>query len=250
MSCTTLIHITETNSTNSYLTSLCNGQAVEEFTCVYADFQTSGRGQRGNSWESEAGENILFSFVVYPVFLEIRYQFLLSEITALALYDTLSSYTADLFIKWPNDIYWNNSKLCGTLIENDLTGAHINRSISGTGINLNQTLFKSNAPNPISLRQITGLTYSRENILRQFMSHVVSYYELLREGKAEEISAKYNKHLYRRNGFFPYKDAKGTFYARIDNVEPSGKLILIDKNQSRREYLFKEVKFIINELFI
>ena len=247
MSHATLIHLTETESTNSYLTALCNKQNAEEFTCVYADFQISGRGQRGNSWESEAGKNLLFSFVVFPTFLEIRHQFLLSEVTALALYDTLSAYTADISIKWPNDIYWKDRKLCGTLIENDITGAHINRSISGTGINLNQMFFTSDAPNPVSLQQITGKSYDREIILRQCMKQIISYYKLLHAGKAEEISAEYKEKLYRRNGFFPYKDTQGTFYARIDNVEPTGKLILTDEEQRRREYLFKEVKFIINE---
>lgn len=243
----TLIHIAETDSTNNYLTSLCDKENIKEFTCVYADFQTSGRGQRGNCWESETRKNLLFSFVVFPHFLNIRHQFLLSEITALALYDTLSAYTPDISIKWPNDIYWKDCKLCGTLIENDLTGEHINRSISGTGINLNQTVFTSDAPNPVSLQQITGSTYDRKIILRQFMKHLISYYELLRKGKNEDISAKYKTRLYRRNGFFPYKDAQGSFYAQIDDVESTGKLILTDDHLHRREYLFKEVKFVIDK---
>ena len=100
------IVLAETTSTNSYLADLCNAQPYPELTSVYSSFQSAGRGQRGNSWESEAGKNLLFSFVLYPDFLEAHRQFYLSQVTALALYDVLSSYTEGISIKWPNDIYW------------------------------------------------------------------------------------------------------------------------------------------------
>ena len=140
------IVLAETTSTNTYLAALCQKEACAELTTVYSSFQSAGRGQRGNSWESEAGKNLLFSFVVYPEFLETHRQFYLSQVTALALHDVLSSYTEGISIKWPNDIYWKDKKICGTLIENDLTGIHISRSISGTGVNLNQERFLSDAP--------------------------------------------------------------------------------------------------------
>lgn len=146
-------------------------------------FQTAGRGQRGNSWESEDGANLLFSFVLYPDFLEARKQFYLSQITALALQEVLSQYTDGIRIKWPNDIYWKDKKICGTLIENDLTGIHISRSISGTGVNLNQERFVSDAPNPVSLFQITGQRYDRKEILHQLMERVAHYYTLLKTEK-------------------------------------------------------------------
>ena len=117
-----LIHINETNSTNNYLQSLCSEQKVEELTVVVADFQTSGRGQRGNSWESAPGKNLLFSTVIFPEFLEARRQFLISQIISLAIKEELDTYTSDISIKWPNDIYWKEKKICGMLIENDLMG--------------------------------------------------------------------------------------------------------------------------------
>lgn len=104
------VFLHETTSTNSYLDELCNNSSVEELTSVYTDFQTAGRGQRGNSWESEDGANLLFSFVLYPDFLEARKQFYLSQITALALQEVLSQYTDGIRIKWPNDIYWKDKK--------------------------------------------------------------------------------------------------------------------------------------------
>ena len=127
-----LIHISETNSTNSYLQTLCaKQQGVAAFTTVVADFQTSGRGQRGNSWESEPKKNLLFSFVLFPDFLEARRQFLISQIVSLAIKEELDSYADDFSIKWPNDIYWKDKKICGMLIENDLMGRNISQSISG-----------------------------------------------------------------------------------------------------------------------
>lgn len=102
------IRLEETVSTNSYLADLCRKASVTELTSVYTDFQTAGRGQRGNSWESEAGKNLLFSFVVYPDFLEARRQFFLSQVTAIALQEVLSQYAKDITIKWPNDIYWRD----------------------------------------------------------------------------------------------------------------------------------------------
>ncbi|HIZ05473.1 MAG TPA: biotin--[acetyl-CoA-carboxylase] ligase [Candidatus Phocaeicola gallistercoris] len=239
------IFIPETISTNTLLAEMCNKEHVLELTSIYTAYQTSGRGQRGNGWESEAGANLLFSFVVYPTFLEANRQFLLSQITALALYKVLSQYTDHISIKWPNDIYWKDKKLCGTLIENDLTGTFINRSISGTGINLNQEKFVSNAPNPISLKQITHQNYDPYTILIQSMQWIAHYYTLLKSGKTNEIITSYQTVLYRKNGFYPYQDKEGIFYARICNVEENGKLILEDEKSRKRTYLFKEVSFVL-----
>lgn len=240
-----LIHISETNSTNSYLQTLCSQQKVEEFTTVIADFQTSGRGQRGNSWESEPNKNILFSFVLFPEFLEARRQFLISQIVSLAIKKELDTYTSDISIKWPNDIYWKEKKICGILIENDLMGRNISRSISGIGININQEAFHSPAPNPVSLFQITGRQYDIFEILRSIMQRVGSYYDLLRKNETALITQQYEKALFRREGTHRYKDANGEFSARIVCVEPEGRLILEDETQTKRGYMFKEVEYIL-----
>ena len=169
-----LIILPETDSTNNYLTQLCNEQqsAVREFTTVIAERQTAGKGQRGNSWESEDCRNITFSFVLYPTFIEARRQFILSQIVSLSIKEELDQWTEGISIKWPNDIYWNEKKICGILIENDLSGHHIGRSISGIGVNINQDVFRSNAPNPISLKQITGKDHDRYLILANIMERV------------------------------------------------------------------------------
>lgn len=237
------ISLQETTSTNTYLADLCNRMPQKDLTCVYTSYQTAGRGQRGNSWESEPGANLLFSFVVYPAHLEAERQFFLSQVTALSITDVLSGYTEDIAIKWPNDIYWKDRKLCGTLIENDLTGKYISRSISGTGINLNQKHFVSDAPNPVSLTQITGDTYKPEEILCQVMQRIGWYYRLLQDGQTNEIADRYKRLLYRKDGFHTYRDREGTFQACIRDVEPSGRLILEDSEGQCRKYLFKEVAF-------
>lgn len=239
-----LIHISETNSTNSYLQTLCARQRVEELTTVIADYQTSGRGQRGNSWESDAEKNLLFSFVLFPHFLEARRQFLISQIVSLAIKEELDTYTTDISIKWPNDIYWREKKICGMLIENDLMGQHISQSITGIGININQELFYSSAPNPVSLLQITGTQQDVFGILRNIMLRIQSYYDLLPKDNTEFIANRYEKALFRKEGLHRYRDANGEFLARIASVEPEGKLILEDEVKTLREYLFKEVQYI------
>ena len=242
-----LIILPETDSTNNYLTQLCNEQqsAVREFTTVIAERQTAGKGQRGNSWESEDCRNITFSFVLYPTFIEARRQFILSQIVSLSIKEELDEWTKGISIKWPNDIYWKDKKICGMLIENDLMGRNISQSISGIGINVNQEVFHSTAPNPISLRQITGKQYDIFEILKNIMLRIQSSYELLRNGDTEPIAHRYEKALFRKEGMHRYKDADGEFFARIICVEPEGKLILEDDAQKKRGYMFKEVEYLL-----
>ena len=239
------IHIVATTSTNSTLDELCNRQQLPDLTCVYTDYQSAGRGQRGNSWESENGANLLFSVVFFPEFLPANKQFYLSQINALALQETLSNYATDITVKWPNDIYWKDMKLCGTLIENDLTGMNLSRSIAGSGVNLNQQKFLSDAPNPVSLRQITGQTYNIETILRQILERTAYYYDMLKQGKEDEIADRYYRVLYRREGLHTYRDANGIFKASIVEIQPNGRLILEDEEGKIRPYLFKEVACVL-----
>lgn len=240
-----LIHISETNSTNNYLQSLCSKQKVEELTVVVADFQTSGRGQRGNSWESDSGKNLLFSIVIFPEFLEARRQFLISQIISLAIKEELDTYTTDISIKWPNDIYWKEKKICGILIENDLMGRNISQSIAGIGININQETFHSFAPNPVSLRQITGKEFDLFEILKNIVLRIQSYYSLLKKGNTESIVCQYEMSLFRKEGMHRFKDANGEFLARIIYVEPEGRLILEDEILNKRGYMFKEVEYLL-----
>ena len=238
-----LYYYTEnTESTNNLLKELSLKEKLPEGYLVYTDFQTAGKGQPGNSWESENGKNLLFSILIYPHNILITEQFILSQITSLAIKKVLDNYTGDITIKWPNDIYWKEKKICGILIENSLLRDKIDKCIIGIGLNINQEVFDSNAPNPVSLKQITGKEMVREKILFDIHRELINLYENL---VFEKIQKEYYHNLYRKEGFHPYTDAttKENFLARIEKVEPDGKLILITEKGERKEYYFKEVIF-------
>ena len=245
-----MIHLNETDSTNRYLQQLCQeagNNKVEEFTTICADYQTAGKGQRGNSWEAAKGANLLFSFVCYPTFVPIRQQFVLSQLISLGIKETLDEYCSDISIKWPNDIYWKEKKICGILIENDLQGNSIGRCISGIGLNINQEVFLSDAPNPISLKQITGEHYQRETILEKVMQRIEQSYQKLKEDSAyaSELATRYAASLFRREGLHCYQDKDGLFYARLVRVEADGRFVLMDEANQERSYLFKEVQYVL-----
>ena len=239
------IHLEETHSTSLYLRELADKDEIKDFTLVRADYQTAGRGQRGNSWEAEEGKNLLFSFLVRPSFLLARDQFLLSQITSLSIKEELDNYAEGFSIKWPNDIYWNDKKICGMLIENDLSGMYISQSMAGIGININQELFSSPAPNPVSLKQITGQDYDKEEILQKILYRYYRYYQELAKGDIDNIIESYRQALFRKEGMHRYGDDNGEFLARIVEVEPDGHFVLQDESGKIRRYVFKEVQYII-----
>lgn len=239
------IRLESTRSTSLYLRELADKEEVKEFTLIRAEYQTAGRGQRGNSWEAAEGKNLLFSFLVRPSFLLARNQFLLSQITSLAIKEELDNYAEGFSIKWPNDIYWKDKKICGMLIENDLSGMYITQSIAGIGVNINQEQFTSPAPNPISLKQITGNEYDKEEILGNILNRYYSYYADLQNGNTGHIIEKYGNALFRKKEIHPYMDANGKFQAEIIGVEPDGQLILKDEDGKERKFMFKEVQYII-----
>ncbi|MCD8309866.1 MAG: biotin--[acetyl-CoA-carboxylase] ligase [Prevotellaceae bacterium] len=246
-----LITLEETDSTNAFLQQLCDTAAVEpaEYTTVTTRYQSAGKGQRGNSWESEAGKNLLFSFLLYPRFMEARAQFALSQIVCLAVQEELSPLVDDVAVtvKWPNDIYCGERKICGMLIENDLRGHLLHRTVVGIGLNVNQTTFLSDAPNPVSLYRLTGHTHELQPLLTGILQRVKARYEALRQGTlaVEALSALYARTLFRREGFHSYRDAGGLFQARLVGVEPDGRLRLQDAGGRLRLYLFKEVQYVL-----
>lgn len=241
-----IIHIKITDSTNNYLKDLITEQSIAEGTVVWTDYQSAGKGQRGNSWESENGENLLFSIVLYPETVKAEEQFILSQVVSLAVANSLSRYTKDITIKWPNDIYWKEKKICGILLENTIIEDRIRQSVAGIGININQDEFKSNAPNPVSLKQITNRRFDLENILKEVISDIHKYYQQIKNGSIEPIVEEYKEYLFRKDGYHLYDDGKSEFLARIKNIEPSGLLVLETKDNTIKRFAFKEVKYITN----
>ena len=239
-----IITVETINSTNAYLKELANKQVLTEGTVVSAHSQTAGKGQRGNSWESEAGKNITCSLLLYPSFLSARQIFILSEAVSLGVKETLDAYTDGITIKWSNDIYHNERKIAGILIENELTGNEYNMSVVGIGLNINQKHFFSDAPNPVSLKQITGKDYDTETILKEMVKNIMNLYEKLKAGDAENIIQMYHEALYRKTGFHRYENNDGIFNALINRVSDDGLLHLITDNNEERSYAFKEVRFL------
>lgn len=241
-----IVHIDETDSTNRWLKNYAASDKHAADTVVVANYQTAGRGCGTNTWESERGKNLLFSVLVHPADVLAADQFILSMANALALSDTLSDYADDVSIKWPNDIYWKDSKLCGTLIETTLQGNHIMDCIIGTGINVNQTCFLSDAPNPISLCQILGHAVDRDEVLQKVLDNLAKYMEMIRTGHHEIIRKHYRRQLYRMGETHLYRFADGQeAYCKLVNVTDDGHLELLHDNRETYLMAFKEVQFVI-----
>ena len=222
---TNYIHLDETKSTNSYMAGIA--ATAEHGTVVYTDRQTAGRGQRGNSWESEPFKNVTMSILLRPKNVAPNQQFWLSEISALAVERVLSKYIGNVSIKWPNDIYYKDFKICGMLIEHSLSGGKINYTIPGIGINVNQRVFLSDAPNPISLANVLGHEVPTSEIL----DGIVHEYQLtIRSTSSDGLSVlEEGEH----------------FQARIVNVHPDGMLDLMTTEGHIHTFAFKEVAFVL-----
>ena len=234
-----IVHIDETDSTNSWLRKrLAADERSAANLVVWAEYQTAGRGCGTNRWESERGENLTFSILIHPKELPAMQQFHISMAISLAICEAIGQYIGDVSIKWPNDIYWRNGKIGGILIENTLKGSIIMDSIIGVGLNVNQRVFKSDAPNPVSMWQICEHETDREALLKE----ILEAFERILDSKIRE---QYLSKLYRRKGYHPYADKEGAFMAEIVTVEDDGHLVLHDDNGKERRYAFKEVQFII-----
>lgn len=229
-----IIHIEETDSTNRWLRE----HGGEDDMAVWADYQTAGKGQGQNSWESERGKNLTFSVLMHPKGMMANRQFDISMQVSVAILETLGQRIGDLSIKWPNDIYWRNAKIAGILIENRLVGNTIRDTIIGVGLNVNQRAFRSDAPNPVSLWQICEEETDREQLLTEILTNI-------RRWEGKDARQRYLEQMYRRRGYHPYADAEGAFMARITDVESDGHLRLQDEEGKERRYGFKEVSFII-----
>lgn len=240
---TKIIRLEEIDSTNRYLKNY-REEGDEEMIVAVADYQAAGKGQGTHTWESEKGKNLLFSIKVYPHWIPVRRQFVLSMAGALAVKDALDSYVENITLKWPNDVYWSDQKISGTLIENTIDSKGIKSCVFGIGLNVNQLVFHSDAPNPVSLAQILGHEVDRDEVLKKILDGFEKYYELLRRADYMDVSGIYHLSLYRRKGFHPYRDADGEFEGALVEVEDDGHLILHDRQGRIRSYAFGEISIV------
>lgn len=237
-----IYHIAETTSTND----LAREERYGHGDVICAERQTAGRGQRGHTWTSPEGVNLLFSVVLCPTFLPAGEQFLLSQAVALALVDTLGTCGIDARIKWTNDIYAGDRKLVGILIEHHLAGGRLARTVAGIGINVNQTEFDPALPNPVSMAMVAGRTFDRGEVLEAFRRHIGIRYAQLELDERETLQRDYRERMYRlgERHTFRYPDGTPT-EASIEGVRPTGELLLRHADGTLREYLFKEIEFVI-----
>ena len=238
------IVLNEVESTNNYAKQLILSNA-EEGTVVLARFQKNGRGQQGNQWESEAGKNMLATVILYPRFLNGGKQFAISKIVSLSLVEFLKNKTDDVSIKWPNDIYVGNKKIAGILIENTINGNNLFSSVLGIGLNLNQVRFLSDAPNPISLKQITGNEYDLETVASEILGSILNWYEKIEAGNFSEIDSAYFSQLFRSGEWGKYSKDGNFFEAKITGIGEFGQLQLEKRDGTVDEFMFKEVEFVL-----
>lgn len=263
-----IIELDEVDSTNRFLHDY-KGEEGQLMTIAVCQNQTAGRGNGSNTWESEAGKNLTFSVKIHPDGVPVNRQYVLLEAMALAVREVLAKEVESVrswsmledydfmfgrsvasgtdcrgfTIKWPNDIYWDDRKISGTLSECEINSQGVKSCIIGTGININQREFLSDAPNPISLSQIMRRSIPLKRILSAVTESFSKYLRMVNDGEYDTIHAEYLKVLYRRIGSYGYEDAAGEFYARIEDVRQDGHLLLRRDDGTLSEYEFKEVKF-------
>jgi BirA family biotin operon repressor/biotin-[acetyl-CoA-carboxylase] ligase len=230
------------SSTNDYLDHLIKSRDLQEGTIVHTNYQLEGKGQIGNRWESEDGKNLLLSILLLPNMIEPSDQFIISRMISVGIIDFLKRYLPVCKIKWPNDIYVNDDKIAGILIENIILEEKIQYSIAGIGLNINQKKFHSGAPNPVSLSLLTGIEYDLSTCLTQLASDIDYRYKQL-IADSEKLKNEYISNLYRFNEMHKFRDDTGIFTGQIISVADSGLLKIEKVNGEIREYSYKEVFF-------
>tara|TARA_R110001606_G_scaffold43231_2_gene114490 strand:+ start:9336 stop:10157 length:822 start_codon:yes stop_codon:yes gene_type:complete len=237
-----VVYLPKCHSTNSIATQLAEIEHVNEGAVVIADEQLAGRGQRGNSWESEPGKNIMMSVVLKPTFLKPSQQFFLNIIVSIAVKKTLSEFGLEnVKVKWPNDIYAGNKKITGILIESTLKGSMIETSVVGVGLNVNQLVFTTEKATSMALEAGSGL--DKELVLEKLSRNIESLYLQLKGGASEKLKADYLKSMIGWGEQRSYRDKEGTFEGKILGVSELGKL-KVEREGNVKEYDLKEIDFL------
>jgi BirA family biotin operon repressor/biotin-[acetyl-CoA-carboxylase] ligase len=236
-----IIHLDTVDSTNNYTANLQKEGKIQHGTVILADEQTAGRGQRGASWTSSAGENLLLSLYLTPDNLSVVDQFALTHFISLSLIDFLRKIGISGKIKWPNDIYVNDQKIAGILIENSIRSSHISESIIGVGLNVNQQLFEG--VNATSLKLQNEQHFQLNEVLFSWIQEMNLLWAELAKGNFNLLKSRYKHELYLLNESALYLDETGEFEGILRNVDNQGYLIL-EKNAELRKYDLKEIKFV------
>ena len=232
----------ELDSTNSEAARLPQ-EELRDKTVILTYRQSAGRGQVGNRWESEPGRNLSLTAVLRPEGLPAAEQFAVSMAVALATRDFVARHVEGCSVKWPNDIYEGDRKISGILIEHTILGARVGMSLCGIGVNVNQRRFLSDAPNPVSLWQLTGRELPLGEALEQLLGCLADRYRAV--GDYASLESDFLRFLYRREGVHRWESDGGErFEASICGVDEFGRLVLLDVEGRRRVCGFKEVRYL------
>lgn len=237
-----ILYYEKVSSTNVMAEEMLSAKKVNEGTVIYAGEQTNGKGQKGNTWVSEAGRNLTLSIILNPAFLPAEHQFAISQLMSLSIAGLLDNYSGSISIKWPNDIYYKDDKIAGILIENSVEGHTLQYSVAGAGININQASFPRELPDAVSLRMIKGKDYEIRSLLVELCGICDRWYNILREGDLAYINDQYHKRLYRYNTLSEFITASGNIKGRIMGVDSHGMLIIKTTSGNRLKFSFKEVE--------
>lgn len=232
----------ECHSTNDKAFELIrSGKAREGLIVICAD-QTKGKGQRGNAWESEAGQNLTFSLVLKPDFLDVSEQFYLNMMISNAIRRVLQDYLPDIKVKWPNDLVVpSKGKIGGILIENIWSSGQWEFAVVGIGLNTNQLLFK--VAKATSLASITGGHFDLDELFRLLITYIEQEYISLKKGKSAEIRKEYLHHLFLKDQWAWFKEKQVAFEGNISGVSREGKLQVGLRDGSIRTFDLKELSF-------
>ena len=238
------------DSTNRYMrdnaSELWSTHGESGFVVVTAGHQTAGRGQRGNTWNSNVGENLLFSILARPgESLKVTEQFLLSQVVALAMHDAMLHFGIETRLKWPNDIYVGKRKLAGILLELDYTGNMVEQAIIGIGVNVNQEEFPTMDRIPVSMKMLQGHEFILDNVLATILDSFERYYNELNSGCKDRIAKEYTNLLLGMNERRTFIDKDGCFEGTITGVERDGHLVIQRTDGNSCRYAFKEVEMIL-----
>ncbi len=242
--CMNIIELTETDSTNNYAKRLLEESRPAEMTVVSSLYQSSGKGQSANKWVSERGKNLLFSIIFYPSFIAADRQFYLSKVVTLGICDFLELLIPGVKVKWPNDIYFNNKKIAGILIENAVSSDYMDYSIIGIGLNINQTIFPLDLPYASSLKNFTFIDYDLKDLLEPLTSSIERRYQQLRKHRYAKINEAFHSYLYKAGENVSFLTQEGPFSARICGVADTGELLL-GNDQEIRSFQYGEIDLIL-----
>lgn len=236
------VYLEETTSTSDALKLLYSAENLPEGAVVYTDFQTKGRGQQTNSWESNPAENLLMSILLQPHFLLSDEQVWLNIVISLAMREVAEDFAkTSAQIKWPNDIFIQGKKVAGILIENVLQGNRLRFSIVGVGLNLNQQVFKTEKA--VSLTYFSGAWIDPNIVRLSLCEKLTHYYSLLKAKKHSHLWDLYHSFLLGKGLDAEFTLDEKLIIGTIMGIDKKGRLHLLIEDEIK-SFAHKEIEFV------